>query len=272
MKKTLIWILAVVITLGSAYYQRKTGPTYPKKVSIQLANNQLDFKLLRSNNSGEDCIIEIPVSDDLVSGKISYKRFPLNEEYTSVDLILETDKLIGYLPSQPPAGKLEYFITIYENEKSFNSEHVVIRFKGAVPDWALIPHIILMFIAMLMSNTAGLFAAWNLKQHIKYGNMALLMLLLGGMVFGPIVQQFAFGQAWTGIPFGWDLTDNKTLFAVIFWFIAFWANRKNPKPRYTIIASIVLFLIYIIPHSMFGSELDYSSGEVITGFIKTIIF
>ena len=64
--------------------------------------------------------------------------------------------------------------------------------------------------------------------------------------------------------------DNKTLIAVIFWIIAVLGNRKNPKYRYIIIASVVLFLIYIIPHSVLGSELDYESGKVVTGFIQLL--
>ena len=270
MKKSLVWALAVLITLGSAYYQRKTGPTHPKRVSIQLSGSKLDFKLLRNYDSDKQCIIEVPTNSNVISGTLHYKRFPVNEEFTNIEMSFSSDKLVAQLPSQPPAGKLEYYITLNENEAEYQTEHVVIRFKGSVPGWALIPHIILMFIAMLMSNAAGLFAGWKMNSHVLYGKIALWTLLLGGMLFGPIVQLYAFGQAWTGIPFGWDLTDNKTLFAVIFWVIAVLGNRKNPKYRYTIIAAIILFLIYIIPHSALGSELDYSSGKVVTGFIQLL--
>ena len=123
---------------------------------------------------------------------------------------------------------------------------------------------------MLLSNLAGLFAVSKIEKHVFYGRLALIFLLLGGMVFGPIIQYYAFGQAWTGIPFGWDLTDNKTLIAVIFWIVAVVSNRKNPKYRYTLIAAIITLLIFSIPHSMFGSELDYTSGEVVTGWINLL--
>lgn len=36
MKKVVYWILAIVITLALSIYQRMTGPTYPKKVNIEL--------------------------------------------------------------------------------------------------------------------------------------------------------------------------------------------------------------------------------------------
>ncbi len=268
MKKTLIWILAIFITLGSAYYQRKTGPTYPKRITTNLAGNELKLKLIRSGITGVDCKIEIPVKSDSISGKLFYKRFPANESFKEIIFLKEDDKLIGILPFQPPAGKLEYYVSLMEKDQKFLSEHVIIRFKDSVPSWALIPHVLLMFIAMLLSNLAGLLASFKIEKHVLYGNIAFILLLLGGMLFGPIVQHYAFGQAWTGIPLGWDLTDNKTLIAVLFWLVAVLGNRKNPKFRNTIIASVILFLIYIIPHSLFGSELDYSSGKVVTGIIN----
>ena len=90
------------------------------------------------------------------------------------------------------------------------------------------------------------------------------------MILGPIVQYYAFGDLWTGIPFGWDLTDNKTLIAFIFWILAVYMNRKTDRPLYTALAAFVLLLVFSIPHSMFGSELDYASGQVTQGIILNL--
>jgi ABC-type multidrug transport system fused ATPase/permease subunit len=116
---------------------------------------------------------------------------------------------------------------------------------------------------MLLSTVAGLFAYFKLPKYQLYGSIAFFTLIVGGMIFGPLVQKFAFSAFWTGVPFGWDLTDNKTLIAVIFWTIAYFTNRKNEKPIWIIVAAIVLLVIFSIPHSMLGSELDYSSGNII---------
>jgi len=109
---------------------------------------------------------------------------------------------------------------------------------------------------------------------VFYGGLAskravalnLGFLLLGGFLFGPIVQQYAFGQAWTGFPFGMDLTDNKTLIMLVFWLpaLVFALKERNYKP-WIILAVFVTFAVYLVPHSMFGSELDYKKGEVVTG-------
>jgi hypothetical protein len=42
-------------------------------------------------------------------------------------------------------------------------------------------------------------------------------------------------------------------------------NKKTDKPIYTALAAFVLLLVYSIPHSLFGSQLDYSSGQVTQG-------
>ncbi|MEE4196058.1 MAG: hypothetical protein V2I54_00310 [Bacteroidales bacterium] len=275
MKKTIFWILAIVITLASAYYQRKTGPTRPKSINLQLSQVDIDFQLPRSHVSTANCRVEIPNPDSDITGEIVFKRYPTADDWSRVQLDPQNQQLTGFLPKQPPAGKLKYFIRLWDKdapEKILSTEEVIIRYKGEVPDWALIPHVLFMFAAMLISNLSGLFALGKMSQQVFYGRLALILLLAGGMVFGPVVQHFAFGQAWTGIPLGWDLTDNKTLLGVIGWIVAVMANRKKNNYKTTIFASVLLLLIYIIPHSMFGSELDYAKGEVVTGMIRGIFW
>ncbi|MGC9353451.1 MAG: hypothetical protein ACP5D9_06410, partial [Mariniphaga sp.] len=65
-----------------------------------------------------------------------------------------------------------------------------------------------------------------------------------------------------------DLTDNKTLVAFIFWLLALVINRKKDHPAYTVVAAIVMLIVYSIPHSMFGSQLDPETGEIIQGWIQ----
>jgi len=79
------------------------------------------------------------------------------------------------------------------------------------------------------------------------------------MIFGPIVQKYAFDAYWTGVPFGFDLTDNKTLIAFIAWIVASVMVFKSKKPAYWVLgAAVVTLIVFLIPHSVLGSELDYS--------------
>jgi hypothetical protein len=143
---------------------------------------------------------------------------------------------------------------------------VITRFTGDVPAGVLIPHIFIMFLAMLISTMAGLEALVKGRYMYKFSIWAALLLFVGGMILGPIVQKYAFDAFWTGFPLGLDLTDNKTLIAMIAWLIALWKGRNNRQARGWILgAAVVMLLIYLIPHSMFGSELDYQTMQVGTG-------
>ena len=206
-----------------------------------------------------------------------YKFFPNKEgeEWKAVEFKRDNEKLIAHLPNQPMAGKLMYYISFYTEKGIVNLEKkipVVIRFKGEVPNYILIPHIFFMFFSMLLANVAGLFAIANLPKYKLYTYLTFGFLLIGGMILGPIVQKFAFDEYWAGIPFAWDLTDNKTLFAFVFWIIAVIGNLKKDRRYLTIIASIAVLIIFSIPHSMYGSELNRATGEVTQGFINLVSF
>lgn len=267
-KSALLWIFSILFTLTIAIYQRMTGPTYPVRGKVILAGQEIGFKLVRTWDDG-DARVSITVPDRMAEGTIRLKRIhdPEDQWYT-FPLQRQGDDLYWDLPHQPPAGKLMYQVTLKNGLESvtLTEEPVIIRFKGAVPAWILIPHILSMFIAMMMSTRTGLEALFRGKRAYPYAWITIAGLFLGGMVLGPLVQKFAFGAYWTGWPFGHDLTDNKTLIAFIFWAIALWKLYKNPGHRtMPMVAAIVLLAVYLIPHSLLGSELDYSTGEVTTG-------
>ncbi|HCI54807.1 MAG TPA: hypothetical protein PLN06_07730 [Bacteroidales bacterium] len=288
MKKSLIWLLAVIITIAASVYQRMTGPTNPKKAEVQVNGQVYRIKLVRSLGLDEQPVIQLAIYDSTVSARLYYKRFKTSDDYTETEFkyriipvnsfimnkIFDINEIKGFfasVPQQPPAGKLQYYIEITDNAGTktlFKENPIVVRFKGAVPGWALVPHIIIMFIAMLFSTLAGIMAIARNTSYKKYAVWTLILITAGGLIFGPIVQYYAFGQLWTGVPFGWDLTDNKTLIAFIFWLLAVIMNRKKERPLYTVLAAFILLIVFSIPHSLLGSELDYESGKVLQGYLS----
>ncbi len=195
-------------------------------------------------------------------------RFKTNDTLKKVAFERQDSDLIALLPPEPPAGKLAYTVYLIsgDEKQAITEEPTVIRFKGPVPVYILIPHILFMFLAMLFSSRTGIEALVKGPQIKSYSFYTLIFLFFGGMFLGPIVQKFAFGEYWTGWPFGGDLTDNKTAFAFLGWLVAYLFIRRNSKNRYwAIIAAVILLAVYLIPHSMFGSELDYDKGTIETG-------
>ncbi len=272
-KKNIFWILAVVISLGTMVYQRMTGPTYEKDYEISLNGTAYKFELPRSHGGTSDCPVELKLPSEF-EGSIVWRRFPTNDTWNTLTLVREQGMLTTSLPNQPPAGKIEYHLELMADGKTVDlgdTENVIVRFKGTVPGWAQIPHILLMVLTVIWSTATILFAAANLPVYKRYVGMTLIFLLAGGFVFGPVVQYYAFGDLWTGWPLGKDLTDNKVVFALIA-FSAAWFLRKKSYARWlAVAASLVMLAVYLIPHSMNGSELDPETGQVITGSIVVFL-
>ncbi|MEZ5070375.1 MAG: hypothetical protein R2751_05270 [Bacteroidales bacterium] len=272
-KKILFWVLAVVVSLAAMVYQRMTGPTYPKDYAIVHNETSHEFELPRSFGGDGDCPVELDLPDE-ISGRILWRRFPTEDTWTTIPMTREGDLLVGALPHQPPAGKLEYHLELQAGGHRIDlgdTENVVIRFKGAVPSWALIPHVLLMVLTVIWSTATILFALANLPVYKRTVGITVFLILLGGFVFGPIVQKYAFGQFWTGWPFGEDLTDNKTLLALLA-FVAAWFLREKSYGRWIAVgAAAIMLAVYLIPHSMNGSELDPGTGQVVTGALALLV-
>jgi hypothetical protein len=272
MKKFILWFLAFVITIAAAVYQRKTGPTYPREIKADVNGKEYTLKLVRSLSLDEKSEVKLSIADSSAKATLYYKRLGTTDEYQQSEFEFRNEGKTAVfhapVPQQPAAGKLQYYFTITDSQGTktyLKDEPVIIRYKGSVPAWILIPHILIMFVAMLFSNLAGLMSLVKYPKYKIYGVWTLILLIIGGMILGPVVQLYAFGELWTGIPFGWDLTDNKTLIALLFWVLAVYMNRKHDRPVYTALAAFMLLLVYSIPHSLFGSQLDYSTGEVTQG-------
>lgn len=268
----LFWVLAVIISLATMVYQRMTGPTYEKDYEITYNESTYKFELPRTHGGETDCPVEIELPDQF-EGEIIWRKFPTDQPWDTLRLERNEGVLATTLPHQPPAGKIEYHLELKADGKLIDlgeSENVVIRFKGAVPNWALIPHVLMMVLTVIWSMATIIFALANMPSYKKHMGVTIIFLLIGGFILGPVVQKFSFGQFWTGWPLGEDMTDNKVVFALVAYLIA-WFLRKRSYGRWLAIgAALVMLAVYLIPHSMNGSELDHQSGEVVTGSLMLL--
>ena len=259
------WILAAVLTTGAAVYQRITGPTYPLTVRSSVNGQEHSFRLTRSGETGKDETVMLSTGDERVWGELLWKRFPTSDEWSRVLFKKVGGTLFAELPTQPPAGKLAYRIVLHDTlgtkELPMHGP-VVMRFKGAVPMTILIVHVMVMFAAMFFSTKTALLAFGNGKHLMEWTLVTTGLLFVGGLILGPIVQKFAFGAFWTGWPFGHDLTDNKTLIAFIAWATSLLSFRRaTHHSRWVIGAAVVTLIVFLIPHSLLGSEFDYSAMQ-----------
>jgi len=261
----LLWIAAFVVTVLLAVFQRMTGPSYPIRGTAALPNGEsLSYSLPRSDEGRGALKVAIQAPVGATRTVLEWRRFPTDEPYRTLVMMANADgELETRIPPQPAAGKVEYRILIEFEDGLISipaSEAVVARYRAGVPAHVLIPHILAMFLSMLVSSRA-LFEVLRPGAPRARGLVlvSMALLVIGGLMLGPLVQKFAFGAYWTGWPFGHDLTDNKTLIAFLAWLpatILAW-RRANTRLAVTL-GWVVMMGIFLIPHSARGSQLDWS--------------
>jgi hypothetical protein len=271
-------VLAVAFTLGAFTWQDKTGPTYPIEGTLETSAGPVQFIVARSETIGIGLpvVLRDPVPDG-VKGVVEYRRFRSDDPWSSAAMEQgefsftrrgRSSSLTGVGVALPGlterAGKYEILLRIDGGDGQLVSvtgdRPIYARFKGDVPFVPLIAHILVIFTSMMLAIRTVLEALadgkydWLLRSTI-------ISLLLGAFLLGPLVQWHAFGVWWSGIPFGYDWTDNKVLVSLAAWGIAWFRNSGGRRSRSAIYAAgVVTLLVYFIPHSLFGSEYDYRTG------------
>jgi hypothetical protein len=227
---------------------------------VTLGGQTYRLRLDRSHVTTEDQAIRLEIPDQAVQGEIRWRRYPSAEPHQALPLVRNGTALEASLPKQPAAGKLEYQVLLRRGveQQLFPPLPAVTRFKDPESRYVLFPHIFAMFTAMLLSTRAGLAALIGASTRL-FTALTLAFLVAGGFILGPIMQKQAFGDWWTGIPFGFDLTDNKTLIALVAWLLAGWQLfTKKASARWAVLgAALVTLVVFAIPHSVWGSEIKW---------------
>lgn len=267
-----LWILAFVLTVVLAVFQRMTGPSYPKRGEALLpGGDEIRFRLPRTHGGAGGLEVALDSVAGVRGAFLEWRRYPVDEPWRSMAMTRQGDgRFVASIPHQPPAGKVEYRLvleTVDGMQTIPTDEPVIARFRAAVPAWVLIPHILAMFSCMLVATRTGLEVVRPATPAPRRSVLvAMGLLIVGGLFLGPVVQKFAFDAYWTGWPFGHDLTDNKTLIAFLAWLPATVLALRGQKIRAAVIIGwIIMMGVFLIPHSLRGSEMDWSEGEIKTG-------
>lgn len=271
----LLWALALLLMAATVVHQRRTGPTHPLRGTVAVGGRPLAYRLARSGETTRPARVSLP--DPGLPATLVWRRFPTPEPWTRQAMVRESrcgasgPEVAGYLPEQPAAGKVEYFLELGDPVavRLPAGDAVILRYKGPVSPALLGPHIAMMFLAVLIGLRAGLGALVGPVAPRRLMWLTLGCLTLGGLVLGPFVQKAAFGHHWTGFPWGHDLTDNKTLLMWGVWVLATLAAGPRPRPwpregwsRAAVLgAALAMALVYLIPHSLRGSQLDYGKAQ-----------
>lgn len=274
----LLWLLSAALAIATFFHQNRTGPTYPLRGTVQTEQGPATFTFLRSEEigTGLQIMLREPVPPGL-SGTVKWRRYKSPDAWTQTPMTQatfrftrrgETEQVRGLgvvLPSLAErAGKYEYFVLLDGGggPRSVTGEKPVFaRYKAPVPRWVLVPHILVIFLSLSLALRTGLQALAGRPLNLLLW-ATIASLLLGAFVLGPIVQWYAFGVWWSGVPFGFDWTDNKVLVELAAWLVAAALMGQPRRARIAVLgATLVTLAIYLIPHSIFGSEYDYTQGK-----------
>ena len=263
-----LWIIALLVTLASARWQRMTGPTHELPGDVTLGGTRIHYVLQRTHKGAGGQAVVIPAVPDDVTGAVEWKPWRSKEPWTVAPMRRDGAALAAELPHQPPAAKLWYRVRLVRGAETAllpAQRPAAIRFTGAVPVGVLFPHILFMFLAMLLSTRAGLevFRREPRLKGLTYGTLAVLA--IGGLGLGPFVTHYAFGPWWTGFPVGTDLTDSKTLIAFVAWLAAALAvGRSRIAKGWVLLAALVTLVIFAIPHSWTAEEPPHGQLDTVS--------
>jgi hypothetical protein len=268
-----LWLVALLITGVAAGYQRRTGPTWPVSVVVELPGAHVSGELPRSHGGPGAAFITLLAPDSAVGGQLLWRRYPTDDPWSAAPLLRLEDWLAAALPHQDPAGKLEYQVRLSHGGQVVvvpAANSAIIRFRGDVPGLILLPHIMCMFLGLVIGARAFLGTVFNEQAPQRHIPWLLFFLVPGGLVLGPLVQKFAFGAYWTGWPVGEDLTDTKTFVMVFVWIVAWIVSRRLGERRPSLrrgailAAAVIMLVVYLIPHSTHGSQINWSKSPPVT--------
>jgi len=145
----------------------------------------------------------------------------------------------------------------------FESEYhyFKIRNEGRVNKSLLWGHILLMVLALFLFLHALYYAIDFLKTGEDFTKIwfttiwGTLTFFISGFPIGWVIEKQVLGNYWEGIPFGWDITDSKTLFIFIYWLIIlllhrFGRLRERGFARAVIIGAVFALIMFLLPHSL----------------------
>jgi hypothetical protein len=249
-----LWTLAVVLTLVFSVWQRVSGPTYPLYGRDALNGAPFNYKLERTHaGPGDHVVVVTPGGGAL--GTLEWREHAAAAPWHAVDMApsYPAAAIAAPIPHHGPGQKVDYRVTLQAGDARSvlpPAGVATLRFRNDVPWWVLIPHIICMMGALLMSTRAALEALAAGPKLKEFTLRTLSALFIGGFPLGLAVSGYAFGQPWGGFPIGNDATDNKTLVAFAAWLIAAAFVFRSRAPRgWVVAAAVVMTLVYMIPHS-----------------------
>jgi hypothetical protein len=263
-------VLAFVLSVLMLLLARITATSSPRDCDVEIDRISLSHRTVtESFGENPELLLKALSADELEP--VVYYTQTLGGPYEAETMRLVDSGFVATLPMLQKNSKWWYRIMVFKQGELLATfppgKDQFIKFKGRVPPFILISHIIFMYATMFAGVLALLSAVdivtgkGNVRRSIKYVMWTLILGVIGGFVFGPMVSYQTLGIPYEGIPFDDDITDSKTLVFMLFWLFTFLISRRGLKGKemavsrgayalLVIMSFIVTFGLFLIPHSI----------------------
>ncbi len=264
------YVAALALTILMLGIARRISTRHTTDYSIEAGDITLSHRTV-TEDFGVGPKINIGASSTEGLKAVVYYSRVEGGPYTADSLSRVADEFSTTLPILEKGSKWYYHVKVYQSENEIAKfppgVDQFIKFKGHVPAYILIPHIFCMFaiiffgLLTVFSSISIVRGKTDIRQSVRYLLWTVIFAFIGGFPLGYLVAYLAFGQGWTGIPIGLDITDNKTVILFLFWLVTFILARRGLKSERMAISKkaymslvlaslIVTFIAFVIPHSI----------------------
>ena len=279
------YITALLLTIGVFYWMSETSPYKPAIVTH--TENNISFETQTIPTFPEKTLLEIPVTITGVSdtGLIYSIRTPKTnqDEFTKLYKYKTTpmklvDTANGIYQAEISAGfkgkRLLYYFDIRDKTggtrgkfTQLNERLFELVFIGETSKFISYAHRILCiasFFIVLMMFSMAVFNVNMKSSSISFLYLvAAIFMFIGGIYAGSTLNKDMFDVGWNAIPFGFDVTDNKTQILVLLYLYMYFTirsssvlktdnndHKQNSSSIPLLIVGSLTLVLYLVPHSI----------------------
>ncbi|UCD64931.1 MAG: hypothetical protein JSW34_05740, partial [Candidatus Zixiibacteriota bacterium] len=229
--KVLKVVVAVIITFVMLYIARTNSRGQPEYYSH--SENGYSFEYTSVPKGLENTSVTIPLT---ITGPLSDSVRPVFVRLAADNPAVGEASQVEAIPMQPcdsaancystvvrageKSGRFYYYFEIQDAGGTAlatfaqpDGRPFLFRYIGAVPSVILLSHIVAIFATVFFVALGATHAfslvhgSGNARPLAMYSMLAALFAFLGGYPFGFMMNWYAFGVVWEGVPFGTDATD-----------------------------------------------------------------
>lgn len=232
MRPFALWTLSLAIALVAPLYHYERGPQAPVRGTKDVGGAIVQFALAKKHSGSGDAEVRVAPVPVSMEGTLLWRPSGAQDGFTYVRMERTGNGLTGRIPHQPAGRSAEYRVVLqnWGERVWLTGPAVPMLFQNDVPAALWASHLLLLFLGLIFASRAGL-EAWLAKEpklHVLARN-AFVLLMLGGVGAGSVLQFVTVGSAWTGWPLGSGTTSALTLAAALLWAPAVLLVRRNRR-------------------------------------------